>query len=590
MRRFLFLMLALAAHLVQGYADEFPFVSTYEDWKSTSNTFVSYIDDYDQARVIFCGSASYSQDNDGQVPTVSEGMGYGLLLSYANNDQTLFDKFLRYVLATTDNYGCNLFDPNKGCLSRSYFLMPWQVNDQGQPFWYMPSATGTATYTSGSASDADFQIAWAVFLASGRVEQGTWANSTFTNSQGTYTYRQLFENMALQIRLYDIDSNTRLYTPGSQWGAAGTKVLYTGYFTPQAFQALDTVPAPDVSSDPPNPIPPYSPYSSLNLVFKNNNKVTCNIDYMAAMNNTPPNSSTNFIPVSGSTTNYTVDPVTTATAQFALPSGNYNNVTFQATIYGSTGDPIRTSKYFMEYNNGAWTVTDQGSTAGESTYYQSTDPTLSNNVYIFLTDPTIEEIDFKFSDVMKKSISEILLFQQIYRTGLVVNVINYDGVYPDDNFSPIYGYDCCRLSLWSAPYLGTNPSDPGTQLLIIQVLDRLLSVNGVKPYVMPLTTDTTSSTLPWGGIQVLPPPSPPPTPPYALGDWTSAAPPLDVTLMMAAYYRGEMDLYNALSQPMFNYQITSLQPQSTDPMGDSTPYYNATMILLAKAFFDGLLK
>ncbi len=42
------------------------FASTYAQWKDPSNNFVSYISQYDQARVIFIGSEAYSLNGDGQ--------------------------------------------------------------------------------------------------------------------------------------------------------------------------------------------------------------------------------------------------------------------------------------------------------------------------------------------------------------------------------------------------------------------------------------------------------------------------------------------------------------------------------------------
>ncbi len=66
------------------------FVSTYDQWQSRSNNFIEYIDDKDQARVIFVGSESSSADGNGKRTTVSEGMGYGLLLAYAYDDQDSF--------------------------------------------------------------------------------------------------------------------------------------------------------------------------------------------------------------------------------------------------------------------------------------------------------------------------------------------------------------------------------------------------------------------------------------------------------------------------------------------------------------------
>ena len=217
----------------------FSFVSSYSQWIDKQNGFIDYfeVDSQEQARVVFVGSSM--QDPDSDRPTVSEGMGYGLLLACAYNDQSTFDKFLSYVINVANN----------ACHTPAHFMMPWIVNSAGNTFMYTPPGSSTAYNTSSSATDADIQIAWAVYLASQKVQQNTWQNTQFKTSEGTLDYEGVFQKMALGIRLTDVDSKALRYSPGNQWDIAGTKVMYPGYFTPNAFAVLEKAPTPDISVD-----------------------------------------------------------------------------------------------------------------------------------------------------------------------------------------------------------------------------------------------------------------------------------------------------------------------------------------------------
>lgn len=551
------------------------FTSTYAQWKDPSNNFVSYINQYDQARVIFIGSEAYSKDGDGQVPTVSEGMGYGLLLSYANNDQTLFDKFLRYVIATANNYGCGLFDAqNQTCLAASPFLMPWLVNELGEPFWYKPSETGEATFTSGSASDADFQIAWAVHLASEKVKGGVWQNSTFDTIEGTLTYGEIFEEMGKAIRLADVDLDALRYTPGNQWGDAGTQTLYPGYFTPQAFDALATLPPLDVSSNCPSTTTPQQPANSLKLVYKNNITKAVSIDYMGGAGTVT--AGRNFIPKQGSTTGFTVTAVTTATAVAQNSNQYYNNLTFQATFYDANGQPLYKANYYFEYNTVdgvlAWRVTDNGSSREAKVCL------IDNVAHVFLTQPDIAKVNFDWSAVKTNSLLAIQTFQDTNDTGFFPNTIFYNGVYPNNSWNRSFAYDAIRFPLWSAPYAYTSAAQDQTSGLQRWMLWYLLSDHGVAPFVQPVGE---GNTLPNEGIQVFTK--------TALGGYASAPPALNGPIALAAYLGNNATLYNQLIGPVTAYQITQNQPASTDPTGDSGPYFNAAMLLLTEVFFNNSL-
>lgn len=525
------------------------FVSSYEQWIDSNNHFVDFftVNGEDQARVIFIGSSAYSQDGQGKRPTVSEGMGYGLLLSYANNDQTNFDKFLRYVLAVANNYGCSAYG-NNTCYASAPFMMPWIVNEEGKPFWYEPSPGAQSYYSNGSATDADIQIAWALYLAQEKVKAGKWKASTFNTIKGTWNYQQIFDEMALEIRLADIDLTSLRYVPGNQWGAAGQKVLYPGYMTPEAFTALDSVPPPNISSACP-PLASHEPPNSLYLVFKNNVAKAISIDYLGGNGTVKVDG--NFIPKPGVPNGYTVPAVTTATATFSSDNEYYANATIQATYYDAQGRPTMKSNYYIEYNNSIWTVTDKGSTK-ESSYCSSPD---ENMVFVCLTAPDINQVEYAFSTVMTNSLKAIENFQSNHK-GLMPNVIHYDGT-GYDQWSESFAYDACRFPLW------VGPSTPLQNLL-----------NAIQPFVQ-------KGTLPSGGIDAIKQ--------VAVGSWDVPSPALNAPVLAGATTAKDQPLIDALSPGVYAYDISKNQPSPSDPTGDSAPYFNAIMVLLTRAIMEGTL-
>ncbi|WHN66386.1 glycosyl hydrolase family 8 [Cysteiniphilum sp. QT6929] len=226
------------SHLHMGYdATQYCFIERF------------IIDGVTYARVIFSSKTAphkRSDINAGKMPTVSEGMAYGLLISCLANDQVLFDQLLRYVLAVSKNHGCALYYDHT-CHQKSDLLMPWTTDIEGKPFYYKDE-DGTSTLTNDSASDADVNIAWAVALAAQNVLDGKWVSSLFIYREESLTYWQLVKYMKQQILQFDGYQHARFFektynwfmTPGNQWGASGEEVLYPGYFMPQAFLTLSS--------------------------------------------------------------------------------------------------------------------------------------------------------------------------------------------------------------------------------------------------------------------------------------------------------------------------------------------------------------
>jgi len=546
--------------------------STYADWKNPANAFVNYIDDYDQARVIFCGSEVPSHDNDGQVPTVSEGMGYGLLLAYANDDQTLFDKFLRYVLATAENYGCSNYDPAKGvCYASAPFLMPWIVNDKGKPFNFIPdpSNPGTYYYSNGSATDADMQIAWAVSLAASRAKAGSCKETTFKVSTGNISYQEIFLEMAREIRINDIDLTNLRISPGNQWGVAGQKILYPGYFTPQAFEVLNTAPVPDVSTkppaSPPTPPTPISQTADLEIVYKNNVEGSVSIDYLGGAGTLSVDG--NFHPKSGQQSGFTVDAVTTAVATMKTKNQYYNNATIQAAQYDAQGQKTIYCNYEFVYNNNQWTVTDKGSSP-QATYVMQ-----GNVAYVFLTQDNIDQIDFDYNTVQTNSLQAVIDFQVWKDTGLFPNVIQCDEKYQPGAWSNAYGFDATRFPLWVSAYVVKNPAEYAMK----EALQKLLST-----LEQHLQKGPDGYTMPSQGVNALTGDN--------VGDFNTISPPLDAPLYVAYKLMGDEALAGELESGVLGYDLTTLKPSSSDPKGDSTPYFNAAITLMSEALLNNKLQ
>ncbi len=138
--------------------------------------------------------------------TVSEGIGYGMLLSVYFNDQTTFDALFAYEQA-------HLATGN---------LMTWCI----------PAGGGSCPATGGTATDADEDIAFALVEAGKR----TWSTSA--------KYAALAPTVIGQVWTADIDATNNLPKGGSNYGAVNTSVTNPSYFAPayyrKVFAAADT--------------------------------------------------------------------------------------------------------------------------------------------------------------------------------------------------------------------------------------------------------------------------------------------------------------------------------------------------------------
>jgi endo-1,4-beta-D-glucanase Y len=166
-------------------ADDPTLIAKYNQWVSwfvTSNGAGGY------RRV------QYTEGVGGQGNgTASEGIGYGMLLAVYFNDQSLFNDLWNYKV----NHS-----PSKG-------LMAWLVSSSG------------SVVDPNSASDADFDIAMSLILASRR-----WGNT------GTFNYNSLATIEVNKLSSSDIDGTDFHVFPGDYCSHSNPVNTYPSYFTP----------------------------------------------------------------------------------------------------------------------------------------------------------------------------------------------------------------------------------------------------------------------------------------------------------------------------------------------------------------------
>ena len=170
----------------------------YANWKATF--------------VTGSGTSTRVQRPENGNDTVSEGIGYGMLIAVNMNDKALFDALWSYAESSSH--------------SASGMLMTWCIDDGSGGMGSKCSASG------GSATDADEDMAFALLVAAKQ-----WGGSP---SQGGGTYASQAQTMIGQIWSKDIDANANLPTGGSNFGNVNTRTN-PSYFAPAYYQAFSGV-------------------------------------------------------------------------------------------------------------------------------------------------------------------------------------------------------------------------------------------------------------------------------------------------------------------------------------------------------------
>jgi endo-1,4-beta-D-glucanase Y len=131
--------------------------------------------------------------------TVSEGIGYGMILAVYMNDQPLFDQLWKYEQLWLGTNG----------------LMDWYI-----------SSDGVTRLGTGAASDADEDMAWALLMADRQ-----WGGSGTLSD----TYLNVAKNQINLIYTNEIFMD-KLVKPGDTWGDWTT--VNASYFAPAYYRAF----------------------------------------------------------------------------------------------------------------------------------------------------------------------------------------------------------------------------------------------------------------------------------------------------------------------------------------------------------------
>jgi len=132
--------------------------------------------------------------------TVSEGMGYGLLLALYHDDQEVFEQLWRYVASYVNPRG----------------LMDWEMDPAG-------NVIGT-----GAASDGDEDIAFALLMAARR-----WGGRGTLDED----YQVLGVRMVEAMWTYEVDQTRGyMWKPADAWG--DVDVTNLSYFAPAYFRVF----------------------------------------------------------------------------------------------------------------------------------------------------------------------------------------------------------------------------------------------------------------------------------------------------------------------------------------------------------------
>ncbi|MCQ3931413.1 MAG: hypothetical protein DPW16_13230 [Chloroflexi bacterium] len=160
---------------------------------------------------IFCGENCGNNmglvfDPNMGYQSVSEGIGYGMLMAVLMNDpltfNTIYDAAYQLML-----------DSETG-------LLNWRIDN-----------TGTIT-GFGSATDAEEDIALALIFAEKRVERSEWTQHP-ERAYGEYANRWIDA-----IYEYEVGDG-RYLTPGDDWAGEGQEILNLSYFSPAWYRIFD---------------------------------------------------------------------------------------------------------------------------------------------------------------------------------------------------------------------------------------------------------------------------------------------------------------------------------------------------------------
>src|SRR6185437_2488647 len=175
-----------------------PSSGSYGAATDAGNAYNTWKNDY----IVVCSGSQYRVKFDDPTITVSDGIGYGMLLSAYAADKTVFDGLWAYYKANADGNG----------------LLNWQTN----------GCSGVKQ--ANAATDADEDAATALLVAATQ-----WPTAT-----SPYTYTTEAQTLINNIKLHDMDyTGTFQPTNGDGWGT-GTNCRNPSYHAPAYYKLYAT--------------------------------------------------------------------------------------------------------------------------------------------------------------------------------------------------------------------------------------------------------------------------------------------------------------------------------------------------------------
>ena len=181
-----------------------PFNTLYPSYNNADVTAV--YNAWKSAQVTSSGAGGFRRvQRNGDVTlqamsTVSEGIGYGMVIAVYMDDQALFDDLWQYYNLHLDGSG----------------LMNWYI-----------SADGATTLGSGAATDADQDVAWALCMA-----QYQWGSSASL----AQPYAAYAQSMIGKIWSTEVEQPSMVLKPGDSWG--GASACNPSYFDPAEYRVF----------------------------------------------------------------------------------------------------------------------------------------------------------------------------------------------------------------------------------------------------------------------------------------------------------------------------------------------------------------
>ena len=200
---FVSLMFAIVSNYAVAQTQAFPANKTYGyGTMPTNKNSQDAISNYNTWKTNFveaCANGRFRVKFDDRSQTVSEGIGYGMLLSAYAGDRTLFDGLWNYYKDNRNGNG----------------VMNWKINGC------------SGTLGSNGATDSEVDAAMALIVADYQ-----WG------ATGSINYKNDAKTLITAIKNFEVEAGSYVLKPGDQFG--GSNLTNASYFAPGYFRTFAT--------------------------------------------------------------------------------------------------------------------------------------------------------------------------------------------------------------------------------------------------------------------------------------------------------------------------------------------------------------